>query len=90
MFVPIVGAVQPRAVQLQVLGFRVTTIVEVEPEFALQLLRVVVIVRVTVVVEAIKLPYCVVSIVNFFDPGVVESVIAAQVVTAEPSAFVIA
>ena len=36
VLVAIVGAVQPRAEQLQPAGYKVTTIVEVEPGLALQ------------------------------------------------------
>ena len=90
VLVAIVGAVHANAVQLHVIGLRVTTIVEVEPVLVLQFSSFVVIVKVTVVVDAMKLPYCAGSIVSFFEPGVAESVIDAQVVTAVPSAFVMA
>ncbi len=90
VWVAIVGAVQPKAAQLHVFGLRVTTIVEVEPMLSLQLSSFVVIVKVTVVVEAMKLPYCDVSIVSFIEQGVAESVIVAQVVNAVPTAFLMA
>ena len=86
-----VGAVQAKAVHEHTRGSIVMEIVLVEPEFEPQLANVVVTVKVSVIYDEIVLPYCCGSIVSVFAPLVTdESVMAAQVVTEEPSPLVIA
>lgn len=80
-----VGAVQAIAVQLQVVGFNVMTMLVLEPELAAQSARVVLTVSVTVVCAVITEGYLSVSIVNVFEPDVtLESVMVAQVVMLLP------
>ena len=75
-----VGAVQARAVHEHVIGLMVTAMVAVDPPLAPQSARVVLIVKVSEMVDSMSLPYYEGSIVRVLEPSVEESVIAAQVV----------